>query len=170
MTLVVRAGPSPTSLRIPSIKQLDLRRHREGTLASPLQNLSLFNELPCLPFLLISSSPVCSPSPAPLSPSLRDRRCVKVATCYWPEKAGKRPKERATLAEGEDVAPARRGWTVGVGFPGLPPGFYWGEELVKARNSSFGGKSDCSRQGRQGESTLSRVTHMIYAPCAPLGD
>lgn len=110
MTLVIRAGPSPTSLRIPSIKQLDLRRHREGPLASPLQNLFLFNGLPCLPFLLISSSPVCSPSRSAL-PFSKGRSACQGGTCYWPEKMDKRPKERATLAEGEDVASDRRGWT-----------------------------------------------------------
>lgn len=53
----------------PSIKQDDLPRHREGPLASPLQNLFLFNGLPCHPLRLISSSPACSPSPPRLAPS-----------------------------------------------------------------------------------------------------
>ena len=57
MTPVIRASPSPTSLRIPPIKHDDLQGLGEGSLTSPLQNLFLFNGLPGSPLPLVSSSP-----------------------------------------------------------------------------------------------------------------
>lgn len=134
MTLVIRASPSPTSLPIPSIKQNDLQRHREGPLSSPLQNLFLFNGRPRLPFLPGPSPPLAgwlSPPPLPLPP--RDSQPGKVAEGYWMHKMVKEQKKLPVQVG------RRRGMRLGtqgtglaaVGGPTPPPGFYGGKKLIR---------------------------------------
>lgn len=131
MTLVIRASPSPTSLYIPSIKQDDLQRHKEGPLTSPLQNLFPFNGLPSLP---LPSNLFLSLFVHPLHATLSSStgQSVKVAKCYRPNKMVKGPKEQATLAEGEDVASDWRGWTGRCGFSLAPTWLLLGgKKLIK---------------------------------------
>lgn len=136
MTLVIRASPSPTSLHIPSIKQDDLRRRGEGPLASPLQNLFLFNGLPSLPSLYSLPLLFCTPSPASLSPLPRDSQCGKVAKHYRPNKTVNQRNKLSWQKERKRPQTEEAG-LADVVFLRLPPGFYWGKKLIKLNNPTF---------------------------------
>lgn len=142
MTLVIRASPSPTSLRIPPLKHNDLQRLGEGPLASPLQNLFLFNGLPCLPFFLISSSPCRLALSCLCSLCSSEGQSVgQGGSMLLAEQNGYRDK----LQE-RKWPPAAGAGLADVGFPRSPPGFYWGKKLIKVSNPAYGKKSECSRQ------------------------
>lgn len=142
MILVIRAGPSPTFLRIPSIKQDDLQRRGEGPRASPLQNLFPFNGLPCLPLpsnLFLS----CLLTLLLLQGTVWvSRRQNATGHTKWI----KNKRSKRSGQEGRKQPQTAGAGLADVGFPRLPPGFYWGEKLIKVNNSAFGEKSERSRQ------------------------
>lgn len=142
MTLVIRASPSPTSLRIPPIKQDDLQRRGEGPLASPLQNLFLFNGLPCLPlpanlFLALSAHPL-RPLPTPPPRDSQGGNVLLAEQNGSRDELSWRKERRSPQTAGAGLAH--------VGFPPLPPGFYGAKTLIKGNNPAFGEKSERSRQ------------------------
>lgn len=116
MALVTRAGPSPTSLRSPSIKQDDLQRPRRG-LSLPLGRIyfSLMG-YHASPSLLISSSPGWFALPSSPPSSSGDAPCVKVAACYWPNKTVK-GTSYAGRRTGSGLGPEGLNWPM-WGFPG----------------------------------------------------
>lgn len=111
---------SSLTLSIPPIKHCDLRGHREGPRASPLQDLFFFNGLPCLPlppnlFLSCSLALPGSALPFPKGQSVCQGGKMPLA-----EKMVKRLRERATLAEGEEMASDGRGCTGRYGVSWAP--------------------------------------------------
>ena len=153
----------------PSIKQNELPRHREGPLASPLQNLFLFNGLPCHPLpsnLFLSCLHALPRAAVPFSSNSVSGWQNATGPTKWLEDQ----RKELSWQEGRKWPQTEGAGLADVGFAGLPPGFYWGKKLVKVRNPPASENSERSRRWWQGESTLLTGTQTVSAPCTQLGD